>query len=64
MSATAAHLIEDVLPVGVPLRQWVLHAVFLDGVYRDEEEDGARERAGLSRLAASAVSGAMPPAGP
>jgi len=177
MSATAAHLIEDVLPVGVPLRQWVLtvpfawrkrlgydgpllsaltrlfvktvldfyrarggdsargqsgavvavqrtssdlklnphvHAVFLDGVYRDkkedgeelefrvlshlstrdvaavlertrdrmtkylrrrglvdtgddggdEEEDGASERAGLSRLAASAVSGAMPPAGP
>jgi hypothetical protein len=24
MSATAAHLIEDVLPAGVPLRQWVL----------------------------------------
>jgi hypothetical protein len=41
-----------------------VHAVFLDGVYRDKKEDGASERAGLSRLAASAVSGAMPPAGP
>jgi hypothetical protein len=28
MSATAAHLIEDVLPVGVPLRQWVLTVPF------------------------------------
>ena len=174
MAATAAHLMEDVLPVGVPLRQWVLtvpfawrkrlgydgpllsaltrlfvktvldfyrergggdapgqsgavvavqrtssdlklnphvHAVFLDGVVRDEEENGAAfafralahlstrdvgavlertrdrmtkylrrrgllddgedaeegdasERAGLTRLAASAVSGSTPPAGP
>jgi hypothetical protein len=30
----------------------------------DEEEEGASERAGLTRLAASAVSGATPPAGP
>ena len=174
MAATAAHLIEDVLPPGVPLRQWVLtvpfawrkrlgydgkllstltrlfvktvlafyrtrgggpprgqsgavvalqrtssdlklnphvHAVFLDGVYRtkdaDEElefcalphlstrdvadvlsmtrdrmtkylrrrglllEDGedaaaedASDRDGLATLAASAVSGTTPPAGP
>ena len=175
MAATAAHLVEDVLPVGVPLRQWVLtvpfawrkrlgydgpllsaltrlfvktvlafyrergggargqsgavvavqrtssdlklnphvHAVFLDGVYRDKEQGGdelefralvhlstrdvalvvertrdrmtkylrrrglladgdgddaeegdASERAGLTRLAASAISGATPPAGP
>ena len=173
MSATAAHLIEDVLSVSVPLRQWVLtvpftwrkrlgydgpllsaltrlfiktvldfyrergaalgqsgavvavqrtssdlklnphvHAVFLDGVYHDKEHDGGEvefralahlttrdvaavlertrdrmskylrrrgllddsadekeaeargERAGLTRLAASAVSGATPPAGP
>jgi hypothetical protein len=28
MAATAAHLIEDVLPVGVPLRQWVLTVPF------------------------------------
>ncbi len=176
MAATAAHLIEDVLPEGVPLRQWVLtvpfawrkrlgydgalvsaltrlfvktvldfyrqrtepragrgqsgavvavqrtssdlklnphvHAAFLDGVYDDAKEDGAAltfralghlttrdvalvlertrdrmtrylrrrglleegeddaegddtaERAGLTRLAASAVSGVTPPAGP
>jgi hypothetical protein len=28
MSATAAHLIDDVLPPGVPLRQWVLTVPF------------------------------------
>ncbi len=28
MAATAAHLIEDVLPTGVPLRQWVLTVPF------------------------------------
>ncbi len=28
MAATAAHLIEDVLPEGVPLRQWVLTVPF------------------------------------
>ena len=28
MASTAAHLIEDVLPVGVPLRQWVLTVPF------------------------------------
>ena len=178
MSATAAHLLEDVLPVGVPLRQWVLtvpfawrkrlgydgallsaltrlfvktvldfyrerggaggrgqsgavvavqrtssdlklnphvHAVFLDGAYPETEEDGdelefrglshlttrdvgevlertrdrmtkylrrrgllanngddadadeevdGSERAGLTRLAASAIAGTTPPAGP
>ena len=28
MASTAAHLIEDVLPLGVPLRQWVLTVPF------------------------------------
>jgi hypothetical protein len=168
MAATAAHLIDDVLPAAVPLRQWVLtvpfawrkrlgydgallsaltrlfvktvlgfyrergggapgqsgavvavqrtssdlklnphvHAVFFDGVFRDgdeltfharghlstrdvaavleqtrdrmakylrrrglldeqdAEEGDTSEHAGLTRLAASAVSGMTPPAGP
>ena len=36
----------------------------LDDEDDDAEEGGASERAGLTRLAASAVSGLMPPAGP